>query len=133
MSISSTLYARVFRKNVVLAGFFLVTCTLRIHGKSCRNGIRTKNLYLKRWWNWHQEKNFIIFLQTGGGISFQSKTLKTVKIPAFFINEKGKVRLRTCFDICGGYGSGVEIYVLGILMGYFLYHLQFPMLTLWVL
>ncbi len=22
--------------------------------KSCQNNVRTKNLYVKRWWNWHQ-------------------------------------------------------------------------------
>jgi len=53
VSMSSTLYARVFRWNVISAAFFLVTCTLRIHGKSCWNGIRTKNSYVKCWWNWH--------------------------------------------------------------------------------
>ncbi len=54
VSISSTLYARIFRTNVILAAFFLVTCTLLIHGKSCQNSVCTKNSYVKRWWNWHQ-------------------------------------------------------------------------------
>jgi hypothetical protein len=33
VSISSTLYARVFRTSIILAAFFLFTCTLRIRGK----------------------------------------------------------------------------------------------------
>jgi len=41
VSISSTLYARVFCTNVVWAASFLVTCTLRIRGKSCRDGVCT--------------------------------------------------------------------------------------------
>jgi len=55
LSISSTLYLRVFRTNVVSAALFLVTCVLRVRGKSCRNGIRTKNVRIERWWNWYLE------------------------------------------------------------------------------
>jgi len=54
VSISSTFYVQIFCLNVVSAAFFLVTCTLCVCGKSYRNDIRTKNLYVKCWWNWRQ-------------------------------------------------------------------------------
>ncbi len=42
VSISSTFYVWFFCTNAVLAAFFLVTCTLRVRGKSCQNVICTK-------------------------------------------------------------------------------------------
>jgi len=41
-------YARRF------GSFFLVTCTLHVHRKSCWNNVCTKNSYVKCWWNWLQ-------------------------------------------------------------------------------
>jgi len=49
VSISSTLYARIFRTNVFLAAFYVHTYV----EKSCRkDNVRTKNSYVKCWWNW---------------------------------------------------------------------------------
>jgi len=44
----------LFRTIVVLAAFFLVTCTLCVHGKSCRNNFCMKNARVRSWWNWNQ-------------------------------------------------------------------------------
>jgi len=53
-SISSTFYVHIFHMNVVLAAF-------HVRRKSCRNNVRTKNLHVKCWWNWHLGSNSSTF------------------------------------------------------------------------
>ncbi len=52
VSISSTLYAQIFRTNVFSAAFLRTYVRTYIE-KSCRiDDIRRKNSYVKCWWNW---------------------------------------------------------------------------------
>jgi len=44
VSISSTLYARIFHTNIVFSSYIV----------SCRNDVFMKNSYIERWWNWRQ-------------------------------------------------------------------------------
>jgi len=75
VSISSTLYARVFHTNVVSAAF-LVTCTLCVRGKSCESAFVQKISTQKCWWNWHLayfticRPNFLIVLVSQDLLSF---------------------------------------------------------------
>ncbi len=45
VSISSTFYVQIFHANIVLAAFSTFM-------ESCQNDVRTKNSYVKCWWNW---------------------------------------------------------------------------------
>jgi len=51
VSISSTFLRTNFLYESHFSSFYYVHETR----KSCQNNIRTKNLYVKCWWNWHQE------------------------------------------------------------------------------
>ncbi len=50
LSISSTFLRTNFSYKRRFSSFYYVHATR----KSCQNNVRTKNLYVKRWWNWHQ-------------------------------------------------------------------------------
>jgi len=50
VSISSTFLSTHFSYERRFSSFYYVHATR----KSCQNEVRTKNLYVKRWWNWHQ-------------------------------------------------------------------------------
>jgi hypothetical protein len=62
VSISSTLYARVFRMNVVFSSYIV----------SCQNDVRTKNSYVERWWNWRQDSpSKSVHTEKSGGSCFK--------------------------------------------------------------
>ncbi len=52
VSISSTFLRTNFSYQRRFSSFYYVHATR----KSCRNDVRTKNLYVKHWWNWHLVK-----------------------------------------------------------------------------
>jgi len=71
VSVSSTFYVRIFRMHVI----FLVTFWL------CQK-IRTKNSYVKRWWNWH--------LQAAAAISWPLKSFSRKWQKRLRANQNGK-------------------------------------------
>ncbi len=83
VSISSTSYAHVFCTNVVSAAFYLVTCTLNVGRKSCRNDVCTKNAPVKCWWNLHWKKKH-----------FYSHAAAQLRTPLFVDNQELSLSLR---------------------------------------
>jgi len=48
-SISSMFYLQIFRTNICFSSLYYVRTTR----KSCQNDVRTKNVPVLQWWNWH--------------------------------------------------------------------------------